>query len=162
MTEVTEAIRTDKYGFPIQTCTRCHGSGHYSYNQIHGTMCYGCGGTGVQIVKKAKPAWVAFNANAKKLKQTMTKDLVVGIAYRTYGSKAERKIVVAVEKTDETCGGSKSGDNPWVYDYFYLVTFEDGTTEKSSDHLAWSRLITLADLNVDFYLAQIPQRKVKK
>lgn len=27
-------------------CTRCGGSGHYSYNQMDGTRCYGCNGTG--------------------------------------------------------------------------------------------------------------------
>jgi hypothetical protein len=27
-----------------QTCGRCGGTGQYSYNQIHGTVCYGCGG----------------------------------------------------------------------------------------------------------------------
>lgn len=30
------------------TCKRCGGSGHYSYNQMDGTMCYGCHGTGYQ------------------------------------------------------------------------------------------------------------------
>lgn len=35
------------------TCSRCGGSGRYSFNLIHGTRCYGCGGTGKQ---KTKPA----------------------------------------------------------------------------------------------------------
>ena len=26
------------------TCSRCGGSGRYSFNLIHGTKCYGCGG----------------------------------------------------------------------------------------------------------------------
>ena len=30
-------------------CSRCGGSGHYSYNQIDGTKCYGCNGSGVAI-----------------------------------------------------------------------------------------------------------------
>ena len=29
-------------------CSRCGGSGHYSYNSLDGTRCYGCGGSGVQ------------------------------------------------------------------------------------------------------------------
>lgn len=28
------------------TCGRCGGCGQYSYNQIDGTVCYGCGGSG--------------------------------------------------------------------------------------------------------------------
>lgn len=30
-------------------CDRCSGSGHYSYNQLDGTMCYGCRGKGYNI-----------------------------------------------------------------------------------------------------------------
>lgn len=33
------------------TCPRCGGSGHYSYNQLDGTRCYGCNGSGVSIQK---------------------------------------------------------------------------------------------------------------
>lgn len=31
-------------------CPRCGGSGHYSYNQIDGTRCYGCGGSGIKTM----------------------------------------------------------------------------------------------------------------
>lgn len=31
-------------------CRRCGGSGKFSYNLLHGTMCYGCRGTGYQMV----------------------------------------------------------------------------------------------------------------
>ena len=34
-------------------CRRCGGSGHFSYNLIHGTMCYGCHGTGYQMIDLA-------------------------------------------------------------------------------------------------------------
>ena len=33
------------------TCPRCGGSGHYLYNSIDGTRCYGCNGTGIAIKK---------------------------------------------------------------------------------------------------------------
>jgi hypothetical protein len=29
-----------------QDCARCWGSGHYSYNPMHGTVCFGCSGRG--------------------------------------------------------------------------------------------------------------------
>lgn len=32
-----------------RTCTRCGGSGHYSYNQIDGTRCFGCAGSGKML-----------------------------------------------------------------------------------------------------------------
>ena len=31
-------------------CPRCGGSGHYSYNQMDGTRCYGCNGSGTAIL----------------------------------------------------------------------------------------------------------------
>lgn len=30
-------------------CPRCGGSGHYSYNSMDGTMCYGCRGSGILV-----------------------------------------------------------------------------------------------------------------
>ena len=32
-------------------CPRCGGSGHYSYNEMDGTRCYGCMGSGISIQK---------------------------------------------------------------------------------------------------------------
>lgn len=32
-----------------QKCTRCNGTGRYSYNNVDGSRCYGCGGVGVKI-----------------------------------------------------------------------------------------------------------------
>lgn len=34
----------------VRDCSRCGGSGHFSYNQIHGTMCYGCNGRGKALM----------------------------------------------------------------------------------------------------------------
>lgn len=31
-------------------CPRCGGSGHYSYNQMDGTKCYGCMGSGIKVM----------------------------------------------------------------------------------------------------------------
>lgn len=31
-------------------CPRCGGSGHYSYNQMDGTRCYGCMGSGIKVM----------------------------------------------------------------------------------------------------------------
>jgi len=40
--------------FEKQTCARCGGSGRHSYNQLHGDVCYGCGGSGEQLTKRAR------------------------------------------------------------------------------------------------------------
>lgn len=49
--EITNAL-----GFEIKTCGRCGGSGKYSFNQMHGSKCYGCGGDGVQYTKRGRAA----------------------------------------------------------------------------------------------------------
>lgn len=35
----------------VGPCSRCGGSGHYSYNQLDGTTCYGCRGSGKQVLE---------------------------------------------------------------------------------------------------------------
>jgi hypothetical protein len=45
---------TNALGFEIKTCTRCHGSGQYSFNQIDGSKCYGCSGCGKQYTGRGK------------------------------------------------------------------------------------------------------------
>lgn len=72
------------------TCPRCGGSGHYSYNQIDGTRCYGCGGSGVSIQKvrayteKEYTRMQAANERARAKreaeKEAKTRDLVENAA----------------------------------------------------------------------------------
>jgi len=53
-----------------QTCPRCGGSGKYSFNLMHGSMCYGCKGTGYVMVDKAAQA---KNKLAKEKRQEQQK-----------------------------------------------------------------------------------------
>jgi len=47
--------------FETKTCSRCGGSGHFSFNLMHGTMCYGCQGKGIQFTKRGLAARVFFD-----------------------------------------------------------------------------------------------------
>lgn len=38
--------------FETETCSRCGGSGHYSYCQMYGTVCFKCGGSGKYYTKR--------------------------------------------------------------------------------------------------------------
>jgi hypothetical protein len=42
--------------FETETCGRCGGTGNYSYNRMHGTVCYGCAGNKVRLTKRGKAA----------------------------------------------------------------------------------------------------------
>ena len=46
--------------FESTVCGRCGGSGQYSFNLTHGTMCYGCSETGVKLSKRGKAAQEYF------------------------------------------------------------------------------------------------------
>lgn len=39
-----------------EVCSRCGGTGRYSYNALHGDRCYGCGGAGVRYTKRGAVA----------------------------------------------------------------------------------------------------------
>lgn len=42
--------------FEYEVCSRCGGEGRYSYNQMDGDRCYGCGGTGYKLTKRGAAA----------------------------------------------------------------------------------------------------------
>ena len=47
---------TTKPLFEHETCTRCGGTGNFSFNLMHGTRCYGCGGSGYKLTKRGAAA----------------------------------------------------------------------------------------------------------
>lgn len=48
------------------TCSRCGGSGQYSYCQMYGSTCFKCHGAGVTLTKRGHAAQVRLNAQKKK------------------------------------------------------------------------------------------------
>jgi len=52
--------------FESKTCTRCGGSGQFSWCQMHGSTCFGCGGNGLMLTKRGKVAQAWFNKRKKK------------------------------------------------------------------------------------------------
>jgi hypothetical protein len=51
-----------KLKFEMKNCTRCGGSGRYSYNPEDGDRCFGCGGSGRQRTKAGVAAGKAYEA----------------------------------------------------------------------------------------------------
>ena len=56
--------------FETVTCTRCNGTGRYSFNLKDGNTCYGCGGKGVKHTKRAlmADAWMTDKRTIKASK----------------------------------------------------------------------------------------------
>lgn len=48
-------------------CSRCGGTGRYSYNALHGSMCYGCNGRGRALSKRGLAAKRAVTASTRPL-----------------------------------------------------------------------------------------------
>jgi len=72
--------------FESQSCGRCGGSGHYSYCQMHGTVCFQCGGSGVQLTKRGHVAQRFYD----ELLTKRAGDFTVGDFYRDADGKTYR------------------------------------------------------------------------
>jgi hypothetical protein len=127
---------TNKQGFPIETCDRCQGSGKYSFNMVHGSMCFGCSGSGTVIVKRAAEAWKMYQAEVKQLRRPLASQLQVGDLISH--DKVWRRIG-AIEVTDEPVawvmtGKDEHGNKVMTpTDYRMIVTIE--AVHKSDLHL---------------------------
>lgn len=57
-----QAAALPRVTFETTECTRCGGTGHYSFNLIHGTTCFKCGGRKVQLSRRGAAACKAWDA----------------------------------------------------------------------------------------------------
>ena len=89
-TGATETARNAQ-GFPIVSCYRCGGSGHYSSCQMYGTICFGCSGSGLAIRRgNALKAWIAYTEAVRSQQEATTERLAIGekVAARRPGDLA--------------------------------------------------------------------------
>lgn len=131
--------------FPTEPCRRCGGTGHYSYNQRHGSMCYGCNGQKVAYTKAAQPFVNEMLTAMRRAKEPTASQLQPGdtIAVSADGRftsarKAKGTVwvtVAAVESTGEECGWSKTGDKVTAVYHYHLVHF---TAPEDDGSAAWA------------------------
>ena len=72
--ETTTAPTAPVTKFETETCTRCHGSGHFSRCQQYGTTCFKCRGRGITLSKRGQAAADYLSS----LRSKRVADLVVG------------------------------------------------------------------------------------
>ncbi len=70
-------------GFEKVECGRCGGSGSYSWNAMHGSMCYGCSGKGKKLSKAGRAAFEVFQKIARP--EVAVEDLQPGMKLRVRG-----------------------------------------------------------------------------
>ena len=100
--------------FETEVCGRCGGTGNYSYNQVDGTRCFGCGGCGWRRTKRGSAAYVWWKENFGKVKAT---EVRVGMRINTGSSK-----FTVVTISEPFIGGYSIVDG--VRKDITLITFE--------------------------------------
>lgn len=91
-------------------CSRCGGCGHYSYNQMTGSICFKCNGSGKQLTRKGKAALKAITQFFDDNYRVAVEDLVTGCQIRDTDNAWR-----TVERVEFEGGGrSKTGNGPWV------------------------------------------------
>jgi|SRR5688572_8008760 len=99
-----------KTAFETTVCTRCRGTGNYSYCTMYGTTCFKCGGAGHYITKRGQ---AAHNWMMKKREIRMG-DVVVG--QRVYIRGVGRFNVVAAGFCQSWATNNITGERRQMYE----------------------------------------------
>ncbi len=154
---MTTTHELNKYGFPITTCTRCGGTGEYSYNQRFGTVCFKCQGTRLMVAKHAQEAWSSYLDFVENRKRVTVQNMQIGDLVAHNKKWCEVKMIVA---TDQSCGKSYENDVLVSTTFYYMVTLlVDGAQEtmKMSGNLIMRR--HSGKIDVQPFLAMIKDPK---
>jgi len=132
-----EAIPTTKSGFPVQECTRCHGSGKHSYNDVHLDTCYGCGGSGWKVIKSAQPAYNEYRAAVRKSKECTYGDVVQGdrVAHEGVWREVDGIAVTPVVRGRSGVCSQETGQMEMVPSAFKVWVTIKEMTKKDGTHL---------------------------
>lgn len=142
MTTAIDALpaHRTRAGFPLDSCHRCGGSGHYSYNSVHGSTCYGCGGSGFKVAKGATNAKGLYdqafrreteplvghpNALTAKTRACVQVGDTIEFPYRS----DKWHVVAAIDIGDREMGWSGADSTPCAWEAH--LTFESGETVRT-------------------------------
>lgn len=114
-------MATKNSALEIQTCSRCHGSGSYSYNQIDGSRCFKCSGSGVVHTKRGSEA----HKFLENLRSVPMSTLVVGDTFRF--NDLSRTFFVAVESIENKMSKGSVNGVPYEHEMLEISgTWKDG------------------------------------
>ena len=120
-------------GVQTTECSRCGGTGHFSFNQLTGTRCFRCNGAQLEATKLGQTARDAIAAWKVEHLHVLVTDLAVGDRFVDSNGKT-RTLTVAVSAPKVT-GRSRSGgdDAPWVDMVTVTVTTQRVTISVPAD-----------------------------
>lgn len=133
--------------FESETCSRCWGTGNYSYCQSYGTRCFKCHGKKKVLTKRGR---VAYERYAETLKVPVL-SLKIGESFRSEGVPGFTpsfwaKVIEISERKE--LGKSKSGnETEWTVHFGIEVTGEHerhGLAHVSQDEKAEPRMVRKA------------------
>lgn len=92
---------TPSTSFETQTCSRCGGSGSYSYCQMYGSRCFKCGGAGKVYTKRGR---IAYNLYMESLKVPAGSLKIDDLLYceNVFANKAHFSKIVSIEPNGVT------------------------------------------------------------
>lgn len=103
--------------FESKVCTRCHGSGKYSFNLKDGDTCYGCQGTGSQFTKRGAEASRFFEESMTVL----VEDLQPGQAIRFFTTDRFFNKIKLIEVGESEVIGTKHCCGHWTGEHAKTV-----------------------------------------
>lgn len=113
MSEITSETKVADV-FETTACSRCGGSGQYSYCQAFGTRCFGCGGKGVKYTARGAEALRYFRALSECPASMLREgDRIFSDGWRR---------VLAIEQNSETRRAGRVVDDVARYDGINIVT----------------------------------------
>jgi hypothetical protein len=116
-----EIKHRSKAGYEIAHCTRCGGSGHYSFCQSHGTTCFKCSGSGWMLTKRGYATKMFLEA----LRTKPAAAVKVGDAIRDFNGSFQT--VTEVKYSPLTsCNTSKVGNVTYHHIQIIISTEKSG------------------------------------
>jgi len=99
--------------FEKEVCGRCGGTGRFSFNQIDGDRCFGCGGKGEKLTKRGKAAARFFrDMRCVPIEQVKVGDRVEVSSF-TVGGAGFRYFAEVVKVSEPCRGGSIMVGGEW-------------------------------------------------
>lgn len=90
---------TDRHGFAVRACKRCHGSGRHQYNSdLHTSTCFTCGGRSFVHTVAGRRQYQAWQEAIKAAQAIAVRDLVAGdhVAYQWFGTGSNTRYLRCV------------------------------------------------------------------
>jgi hypothetical protein len=108
------SVKTGKpFMFETQVCGRCGGGGSYSFNLMHGSTCYGCGGHGIKLTKRGAAAQARFTELLSVPTSALEPGMKVRVQPGPFNAGGWREVLEVSVSTSKYKLSGDAPDAPW-------------------------------------------------